>query len=288
MPEIVEKREDAEQLDFYLSNRYLNSISLINQQFSHKCIGIEELNNNLPLKIIWVRSRAKKLFFLLQNNKKEKYFMFITYSMTGGMTNTKNTHCHIKFEFSESWIGYNQLYYHDVRKFGSFLASNEESIYKTEVTTMGKPFVFNYSTEKDKYVKDFSSITLEEFTTNMKKIKGKKSLITALMDQRSLGSGIGAWLMSEILYEARLNPNIKCVQLTDKQIPLLFEAIEKIIKEGYKNGGVSMKDYVHVDGTEGDHQNHLKIYGKENQLLEGKTIKKTKAPNGRSIYYIDY
>ena len=63
MPEIVEMRIDADLLDFYTSNRSLNTISHTTDIFSNS-IGIEALNSHLPLKIIrFDRERRRFLYF---------------------------------------------------------------------------------------------------------------------------------------------------------------------------------------------------------------------------------
>ena len=169
MPEGPEVRLDAEFLDFALSNRYLNDIAYNTDLFCNKCKGIEELKQHLPLKFVWVRSREKKLFFCLTNTKDEYWYLFITYGMTGGISQEEQEHSHIKFEISSCWIGFNTIYYHDPRRLGSFEASNDPKIYQKHVTDMGKPFAFGYD---DEY---FKVITEEEFKTNIK--KDRKSVV---------------------------------------------------------------------------------------------------------------
>ena len=192
MPEIVELRTDADLLDFYLCGRNIEDIT-VSDLFKNKCTGIEEIKGALPLKISRVMSKAKKLFIKLQNN----WWIIMTYGMTGSMSREKGKHSHINFKMENHFIGFNIFYYNDPRRIGSFISTNDAALFEYHANDMAKQIVLGY---KFPY---FESIKHEEFSENVKNGK-KKSLAKLLMDQRSICSGIGNYLLSEIFYEAKL------------------------------------------------------------------------------------
>jgi formamidopyrimidine-DNA glycosylase len=275
MPEIVEVYTDATQLDFYLSNRQLLSVKFCNDLFKNKCKGIEELNNALPLKIERVMSKAKKIFIKIEN-----WWLILTYGMTGKTSTEKRKHSHIEFTMSNSWVGFNTWYYENVRRFGIVEAGNTEEFFNSHINDMATQFVLGYDYE------GFEKLSPKQFLSAIKNCN--TFLAKALMDQRSIGSGIGNYLLSEIFYDAKLDPDIRCKQLDNDQLKQLWKSIHKIINMSFEHGGVSMKDYEHIDGSGGEFEFKLKVYGKENQTTDkGEKILVKKGKHGRNIWYVE-
>ena len=199
--------------------------------------------------------------------------------MTGGITQEKERHSHIRLDMCESYIGFNTFYYTDPRRISSkFEASNDIERYKFHLDDVNEPAVLGY----DEY--GFQPITLDTFRINIRKSKG--FLIKLIMDQRSIVSGIGNYLLSEIMYEAGLDPDVKVSDLNDEDITRLFNSINIIINKSYNAGGVSMKDYKHIDGTHGSFQELLKVYNKSGSIIDSKEILTKKGKHGRNIWYV--
>lgn len=280
MPEIVEVYRDAEDLNFFLSNRSMLEAKFETNLFNNKCPGIEELNKSLPLPVKKVLSRAKKIFIHLQKDQ-TNWWIIIAHGMSGRISSKKYQHSHISFTMSPSWIGMNKWYIENTRRIGYCQASNDPEFFQFHVQDMAKPICLGWKEEF------FEIISFEEFETNIKN-KGKhKYLASALMDQRTICSGIGNWILSEVFHEAGFDTEIRCDELSEENILKLYRAIYKVIKQGYTNGGVSMSDYYRIDGTAGSHQNFLQVYGKAGEQINGKFINAKKGPHGRTIYYIE-
>lgn len=285
MPEIAEVRVDADLLDFYLNNRQLQKIEDVTGLFMNKCKGLEELNANLPLTVEWVKSRAKKIFIKLTGNMgdSQDWYIFITYGMTGGITHEPSKHCHLEFTLSEDWMGFNTFYYRDSRRIGSFIASCDPNEYTTQVTTMAKPFVLGYSHP------DFLPITKGEFVENLKTKGRRKYLISALDNQRSIGSGLGNYLLSECLYDAEIDPWIHCHELSEVEIGRLFDSIVKVVSLAYAYNGNSISDYYNINGEKGTFGSIMKVYSKAGKLDSmDREILSAKAPHGRTVFYVEY
>lgn len=283
MPEIVEHRVDADFLDFYISNRVMTSIKFLSDLFKNKCSGIEELNAELPLTVQKVVSKAKKICIHLTNDKEEKkdWWIFICHGMSGSISEELKKHSHIQIDMAEHKIGLNTWYINNVRRIGSCQAMNDEEKILENINDMSKPIVLGYP-EYD----NFEPITSNEIHRSIKKA-GKKYLAAALMDQRTICSGIGNYLLSEIFYEAKLKPFVRCNELSKDQINQFIKASEKVILESYSYGGVSMSDYIHIDGEKGTYENRLKVYGNDKKYIDGKKIQCMKGPHNRNIWYIE-
>lgn len=282
MPEGPEFRVDAEQLDFFLAGRMLKSVELINTAFESKCEGLDELKGVLPLTIDKVRSRAKKLFiFFKPVNNSPPWIIFMTYGMSGKMSLQKEEHSHLHFSFSKSHIGFNELYYTDVRRIGSsFDASCDPEDFTAHVTNFAKPIVFGYKEE------GFEVITRTEFDENIKKCKDSY-LASRLMNQHSICSGVGNYILSESFYEAKLDPFISCNEMTEDKLEALWNGIHKVMMTSYESGGMSHENYVNPNGSYGKFDSICKVYDKEGQTINGHKIYSCKGPHGRTIWFTE-
>jgi formamidopyrimidine-DNA glycosylase len=283
MPEIVELRTDADLLDFYLSGRLLKSAELIpGSPFAKNCEGLEELSQCLPMIVDRVRSRAKKLIIYLVDPAEEHpdHQIVISYGMTGRIGEAKKEHSHVRFEMSHSWVGFDTFFYSNVRRFSATVkAFNDPS--PALIDDFAAPICLGYPGEDG-----LEPITEAEFYAAVKACNGK-SLASALMDQHSICSGIGRYLLCDILYHAKINPWIKCGELTTEIIGRLWSSANTIIWRSYELGGNSIEDYVHVDGTLGDYASHRLVYGREGEEdKNGEIIRREKGPSG-ILHFVD-
>lgn len=280
MPEGPEIRTDADQLDFFLSNRTLISIKHISSTFEKRCKGVSELQKVLPLVVDKVRARGKKLFIFFRSNESSNpWFLVFGYGMTGNIGQVQQKHSHLEFCMGRSWIGFNSWFYSDIRRFGTFEASSDPKVLDCYFSEIAAPAVLGYRHEKN-----FKSISLSEFEENIKKFSNA-FLAVKLMDQNSICSGIGNYILSEVLYEAHLDPFVKCKELDDEEMEALWNAIHKIMLSSYKHQGMSMSDYVNADGESGTFEDILSVYGKAGEFINNHKIHSCRGPHGRSIFF---
>lgn len=96
-------------------------------------------------------------------------------------------------------------------------------------------------------------------------VSGRKlKLKTLLMDQKFI-SGIGNIYSDEILWAAGLRHDRVSDTLTAQEMRRLYRAMQEILQEGIRYGGVTLEDetYRNLYGKSGEFQDHLKVYGRE-------------------------
>lgn len=176
-------------------------------------------------------------------------------------------HTHVVFHLKSG----KELRYLDVRKFGrmSLVPRGKEFQHKSLAKLGPEPTKEDFSFEK-----------MQAFLSRRTKaIKG------VLLDQQVV-VGVGNIYADEILYRAKIHPLTPAKQLTESEQVRLHEAIIFILDEAVKNGGTTIRTYQNAFGDIGTFQNHLKMYGKENQACEacGTMIEKIKVA-GRGTHY---
>jgi len=116
---------------------------------------------------------------------------------------------------------------------------------------------------------DFGSSIGPDLLDDPEKLKGlwekasrsRRAIKAVLLDQHVIG-GIGNYLADESLFRARINPQTPTSLLGDERWDELCVAAHEIAGEALEHGGVSIRDYKHVDGSSGEMQNQLLCYGR--------------------------
>jgi formamidopyrimidine-DNA glycosylase len=95
-----------------------------------------------------------------------------------------------------------------------------------------------------------------------------------LMDQEVV-AGIGPIYSDEILFEAGLRYDRISSELSSQEIRRLFRALVETLHDAVKHRGTTVDDHPFVDlyGKPGDHQDELKVYGRE-----GEPCRRCRAP----------
>ena len=84
MPEIVEVRKTRDFLRKIMKNKYITSISILKGRYkTHKPFELYyKIRNNLPLKVLDIKSKGKFMYFILEND----FYIFSTLGLRGGWT----------------------------------------------------------------------------------------------------------------------------------------------------------------------------------------------------------
>jgi formamidopyrimidine-DNA glycosylase len=101
-----------------------------------------------------------------------------------------------------------------------------------------------------------------------------------LMDQEVV-AGIGPIYSDEILWEAGLRYDRISSELSSQEIRRLFRALVETLHDAVKHRGTTVDDHPFVDlyGKPGDHQDELKVYGRE-----GEPCRRCRAPVAKARF----
>jgi formamidopyrimidine-DNA glycosylase len=214
MPEIAEIALTAEILEKYLMNKTLVSFDFTTGRYSKKSpAGYDDFIAALPLKVKHINSRGKFLWFELVNpkNKNDIWYIWNTFGLTGMWSFFEPKYTKAVLTFKNDLV----VYFSDMRNFGTFKFSTDE-------------------TALEKKLKELSPDFLKDEDFDLGKIKKYKiPIVKILMDQKKVGSGLGNYLVAEILYRAGISPHRLGTQLTDEDIENLTYWIKYVVKLSY-------------------------------------------------------
>jgi formamidopyrimidine-DNA glycosylase len=91
--------------------------------------------------------------------------------------------------------------------------------------------------------------------------RSRRAIKTQLLSQRPI-AGVGNIYADEALYYAHLHPERRADTLDDVEVAGLHAAIVKVLRMGIEREGASIDRYVKPDGTKGDMQNAVAVYGR--------------------------
>lgn len=206
---------------------------------------------------------GKYIIFKLDNNLQVATHLRMTGRFTVDVSEDTVSHTRIRFKMKSG----KELRYSDVRIFGRIVVVDDVSALEKGLDALESP-------EED---------ILKELKRGAKKYPNK-NVKEFLMSQKVI-SGLGNVYVNEILFRSGLFPGKLISELTNQQYKKLAHTIKTILRWSYDHGGLSLKDYFHVDGSQGRTQRHLNVYQNERcQKCLAKVYKSDKFDT-RSTYY---
>ena len=97
------------------------------------------------------------------------------------------------------------------------------------------------------------------------RLAGRRVAVKALLLDQSVIAGVGNIYADEALHRAGVHPEAPGGDLRADAVVALSLAVRDVIAAGIANGGTTLRDYRQADGTDGDHQNHLAVYGRDGE-----------------------
>ena len=262
MPEIVEVRKTRDFLRKIMKNKYVESIRILKGRYkTHKPFELyNKINNNLPLKVLDIKSKGKFMYFILEHD----FYIFSTLGLTGGWTyklNNNNSKKIGDYKFpklldyisDEKYEKYHKtsinnlnvefkmkgsdkiVYYYDSLSFGTLKVIDNKEELEKKLNQIG-PDIMDESTDID--------IFIEQIT---KKNNLDKYIGNVIMNQKVI-SGIGNYLRSDILWLSRISPFRKVKDLSQKDLEIIYNNSRKLtwenydLKKGIKNKIIQKKD----------------------------------------------
>lgn len=154
--------------------------------------------------------------------------------------------------------------YYDVRKFGTLNLLNSAE-HLEALNTLGADALTSCWEDL------WGSFNLRA-SNKLRTRRDWRSIRELLLDQTII-SGIGNYLVSEILYKAEIKPSATYPKLTSIQLERLFKAIVEVTNASYSAGGCTLHTWKNPEGKAGRFQEQLQVYGKTHCPLRHEILK---------------
>ncbi len=306
MPEVSEIALTAEILNNKFRGKKIKKIEVHDKKYSEKLSkSLKKIGKTLPIKVNKIDSKGKLLWFELESSTSDsgsdsessksdtiKWYILNTFGLTGMWSFKKDDYTRMTLIFTND----KKIYYNDQLKFGTFKFINSEYELKAKLNSLGKDFLKDDFTEKEFWNK------IKKLQTN-DKIKNKP-IVEILMDQKKLGSGLGNYLVAEILYRAKMSPHTLIKDITKERSSKLLNKINLTTKISYVSNITGYMKYLSKNLVKnGKHKNYhpeikldkddkfeflvydKKLDSKGNKVKKEKII--TSGPNkGRTTHWV--
>jgi len=215
----------------------------------------------LPLKILSVKSKGKTLYLVFSNGG----YLVIKLLLRGGIYLNKKPG-----EQVELIINGNTIYINDPMKFLYIRYCKDKIELNEELDKLGLD-----------YMND--NITVNMFINTLKE-HGDKTISDVLLDQ-SIFSGVGNYIMNEVLYKSHISPFTLVKNISDESLKVLFKSIIDIIHRAYIGGGVNMLTHTDMVKKGVNIKDFFDVYRKKVDKLGNKVIKRNRTDMS-SYYYV--
>lgn len=250
MPEVAEAFTIADTLNKALSERP----EIMNiEYFKELKIAGQDSWRIEGSKTVAVFSRGKKVVFnQLENGSGREFYMIFFLGMSGLLLEKKQDYSRMIITYSNG----KKVHFDDQRNFGSV---NVVDDYQEFLKPLIGPDLLQ------------DNVTVEQWLEVMASVGQNMSLVGFLKTEQRYFAGIGNYLFSEIMYDAKLMGNQKIKTLSDEQRMHLFVSTKKIVNLAKENRGLSIKDYVDYHGVRGTFA--PKVYGVRGKNSDGYEVK---------------
>lgn len=229
------------------------------------------------------------------NDKDYQRCIFITLGMSGmfvseethrqrkGKTPSHHQHARWYFELmdvssSSNTMTRTRIYFYDARNFGHLKFCFSRLLLKEKLESLGLDVLHHETTE-------------DVFLALLQKQKSPMNICKFLMNQQKL-SGIGNYLLAEVLYRARIDPFCHVQELSLEQQQKLFHEIKATAMESYESQRIDAFSYYQFDeGTQRESASRgtfqLQCYGRLYTDSGTPVKREIRGPHGRTIWYTD-
>jgi len=273
MPEGPEVSVIKDGLVKAIKGKYIKNITFpIGSKFLKKSPdGYLLFQETLPIKVLDVKSKGKFIYIVCQDN----WIIYCRLLMSGGWfykEQPKNNHLRLEYIDNKNSKESDSIWFVDPRHFGQIKFSNNPDELDKELSKIGLDLL-NQSDE----------INHKDYLETLRK-HNSKTIAKVLMEQ-SIYSGIGNYLKSEILYQAKVSPHALIKNLPDEKIIEILDISKEKIKTSYLSGGASVRNYSDIEGKDGKYSFVFQVYGREKDP-HGNKIKKETTKDGRTSHWV--
>jgi formamidopyrimidine-DNA glycosylase len=290
MPEGPEVTILGQFLFTKLEGRIIEKMEILSGKYSRKPMNNHTLlNGNTNYLIKNIDSKGKLMWITLENiENNNKIYLVSHLGLTGfwGFTEGKNDR--LKFTISDTKNNKKySLYFEDDRNFGNIDIYDDRNDLDDKINELAPDAL-----KHDFTTNDFAKLFKNYLSKSPKRKEQEIGL--ALMKQKQndgVISGIGNYLMAEILYDAKLSPYRKAGSLTEDEIYSLCKSIKYITKLSYYDNETGYMTHfdefikIHKKGIDKGiyPEFHIDIKLKKNEKFDFKVYRQDKDSDGNEV-----
>lgn len=113
---------------------------------------------------------------------------------------------------------------------------------------------------------DPASFLFERFAAGL---QASRTPIKQLLLGGKLVVGVGNIYASEVLFLARIDPQLPAREVGPRKVRRLFDGIREVLALAVAQGGTTLRDFSSADGMPGHFQLQAKVYGRDGQPCVG-------------------
>jgi len=284
MPEGPEIRRSADHLSNLLVGKYVVNAFVKGGRYSEKDPPpgfpdfLASMRKGAIPKIVSVNAKGKFMWWQLEH-KDTKWFVWITYGMSGQWHRDSNKHTAFGiyfaprpdvFDENRDFVQPDSLYFNDPRHFGTIHFVNDVQKHEKKLASLGPDMLGNPPNE-------------QQFRIALNR-RNQKTLAEVLMDQGVI-SGVGNYIKAEALYLAELSPHRIVCELSNLEIERLRQQIINVMRASYNTGGATIRTYRNPDGAEGGAQRRFAVYGNKTDPM-GNPVVREETKDGRTTHWV--
>jgi formamidopyrimidine-DNA glycosylase len=256
MPEGPEVRTTTDFLKTF-AGKGLTGLDILSGRYAKKG-GIPN-DDICVLPAVFKEANCKgKFIYMTYVSGNETFYLFSTLGMTGMWSNKRNKHSRLIMFFDDG----SELYYNDVRNFGTLKFVNDKQVLDKKLKTLG-PDILTTEIDWQGYRNRFIN-------------KPNKTIAECLMNQ-SVISGVGNYLKAEILWNSKISPNRLIKDIKNNEWHELYYNTIVQSRKSYNLGGATIENYRQPNGKEGLYSRRFAVYNQKTDPNGNKVIKETTA-----------
>ncbi len=247
MPELPEVETIRRELSPQVINQEIEGCTILRKDV----IGYPSSRSFCRLliheRIVAIQRRAKYLIFELTNDKR-----LIFHLRLSGTIALRDSHAESE-RFTRLIIRLHdyQLFFNEPRVLGRvyLLRDDNETKVPKGLHTLG-----------------YEPVSPEfDFAYFRDRIRGRKARIKSLLLDQRICAGVGNIYSDEALFHAGVRPLRRAYRLTVTETSKLLIALKDVLNKAVDNFGTSVGDYIRTDGADGNFQNFLYVYSREDE-----------------------
>jgi formamidopyrimidine-DNA glycosylase len=290
MPEVCEVCLTAQYLSLIIGDN-ITKLEVTSGRYTKT--PIKGLTNvKYPLKVVDIDTKGKFLWMTLQHND-DTYYLMNTFGLTGMWSFDELEHTHFVMTVKSNTKTYH-VYFSDMRNFGTIEITTDKSKLEKKLTKLGDDLL------KTKYSASDIQIRLD-------KLNQKKKIVEVMMSQeanKGIGSGLGNYLVPEILYRAKISPLRTVSSLTKHDVERLTDTMKTVLRLCYISNKTEYIEHLksfldkhskkvsvgkfpdyHKSQKVGHEKFEFKVYGRKIDNL-GNEVIGDKIITGRTTYWV--